>query len=158
MFGTYGKAVLGVILVFILGCIAGWLGASVVHYRQTTLMLQRGPEATAELLENRMTRNLDLDAAQQQQIHTDFMENLRQRKLLQTQIQPQVQLLNRATMQQIMAILRPDQAEHFRQNVSQFRQRFGKGPFNPNAESPSPAVAQPEVGATNSSVGTPPAP
>jgi hypothetical protein len=30
--------------------------------------------------------------------------------------------------------LRPDQQERFRENLNQFHKRFGKSPFNPNAE------------------------
>jgi hypothetical protein len=140
------KAVFGVILVFVLGCLSGWFGASVVHYRETTQFLQGGPEAVAKLLETRLTRNLHLDAGQQQQVHQYFIDNLVQRRQLQMQIQPQVQLLNRETFQKINAILRPDQQEIFRQNITLFRQRTGKSPFNPN-----PAIQPLPDAATNGS-------
>jgi hypothetical protein len=133
------KAVCGVVLVFIFGCLSGWFGASVMHYRETTQFLQGGPEAVAKLLETRMTRNLSLDEIQKEKIHQYFMDNLVQRKLLQIQIQPQLQLVNRETFQEINAILRPDQQKIFRQNITLFRQRTGKSPFNPNpAIQPSP--------------------
>ena len=130
---SHWKAVLGVILVFIFGCLSGTLATSVFFYHRTTEFLQRSPEGMADLLERRMTHNLGLDANQQQQIHTCFMENVAQRKQLQLQIQPQVQMINRQTLQQIDAVLRPDQRERFHENLVQFRKRFGKSPFNPNA-------------------------
>jgi hypothetical protein len=128
------KVVLGVILIFLFGCISGWLSRSLLAYRQTAEFLQRGPEEAAMVLERRMTHNLDLDASQREQIHACFMENVNQRKQLQSQIQPQIQMLNRQTLRQITALLRPDQQERLRENLAQFRKRFGKGPFNPNAE------------------------
>jgi hypothetical protein len=126
------KAVCGVVLVFLLGCLSGWIGASVVNYRQTTQFLQGGPEAVAKLLETRMTRNLNLDENQKQKVHQLFMDNLVQRRQLQEQIQPQVQLVNRDTFIEINAILRPDQQKIFRENITLFRQRTGKSAFNPN--------------------------
>ena len=140
------KAVCGVVLVFIFGCLSGWFGASVVHYRETTQFLQGGPEAVAKLLETRMTRNLNLDEDQRQKIHQYFMDNLMQRRKLQMQIQPQIQLVNRDTFQEINAILRPDQQKIFRQNITLFRQRTGKSPFNPN-----PAIQPLPDAATNGS-------
>lgn len=146
------KAVCGVMLVFIFGCISGWIGASLVDYRQTTQFLQGGPEAVAKLLEMRMTRNLNLDEKQKQQIHQYFMDNLVQRRQLQMQIQPEVQMVNRETFQDINAILRPDQQKIFRQNITLFRQRTGKSAFNPNPGiQPSPN-ATPNV--TGSGAGT----
>ena len=133
------KAVCGVVLVFLLGCLSGWIGASLVHYRQTTQFLQGGPEAVAKLLETRMTRNLNLDENQRQKVHQLFMDNLVQRRQLQMQIQPQVQLVNRETFEEINVLLRPDQQKIFRENITLFRQRTGKSPFNPNpAIQPSP--------------------
>jgi hypothetical protein len=142
-------------LVFIFGCLSGWIGASVVKYRQTTQFLQGGPEAVAKLLEMRMTRNLNLDERQKQQIHQYFMDNLLQRRQLQQQIQPQVQLVNRDTFMEINAILRPDQQKIFRENITLFRQRTGKSPFNPNpAIQPSPN-GTPNGGGTNTGTGNP---
>ena len=147
---SHWKAVLGIVLVFLFGCASGWLSRSMVAYHQTSTFLQRGPEGVAKLLERRMTHDLDLDANQQQQIHACFMENVNQRRQLQLQIQPQIQLLNRQTLQQINAVLRPDQRERFQANLVEFRQRFGKSPFNPNAES-QPASPPANPGTNNPS-------
>jgi hypothetical protein len=146
-------------LVFIFGCISGWIGASVVDYRQTTQFLQGGQEAVAKLLEMRMTRNLNLDENQKRQIHQYFMDNLAQRKQLQMQIQPEIQLVNRETFQEINAILRPDQQKIFRQNVTLFRQRTGKSPFNPNPGiQPSPTATPNGVGTNTGTANPAPAP
>jgi len=134
------KAVLGVIFVFFFGCASGWLGSSMLHYRQTAQILRGNPDVLADLLERRMTRNLGVDETQKAQIRDFLMENLRQRRQLQTQIQPQIQVLNQRTLKEINAVLRADQVEQLHQNLVEFRQRFGKNPFNPNADSQPPPV------------------
>jgi hypothetical protein len=130
------KAILGVILVFILGWLTGALCGSLYVRHRILDLVHRGPEAMAEVLEQRMTRNLDLDANQKSQIHGFVLENLQQRKELQAQVQPQVQIANRQTLREINSVLSPDQQQRLHQNLVEFRQRFGKSPFNPNVDAP----------------------
>jgi hypothetical protein len=151
---SHWKAILGIILVFIFGCLFGALATSAFFYHRTAEFLQRGPEGMADLLERRMTRNLGLNEDQQRQIHACFMNNADARRELQVQIQPQIQTLNREMLQQINAILRPDQQERFHENLVRFRQRFGKSPFNPNAENN--PVSPPAPPPTNSGGTNPP--
>jgi hypothetical protein len=152
------RAVTGVLLVFVFGCISGWLSASALHYRQTTLMLQSGPDGIAALWENRTTRNLGLDDNQRKQIHEIFMENLAQRKELQKEILPQVQALNHATLKQIVAVLDPGQADLFRKNIAFFRQHYGQGPLNSKPDSQlKPRTAGPAPGMAPDGLESPPA-
>jgi len=60
---------------------------------------------------------------------------------------------NRQTFQQIAAILHPDQAQHFQQNVDLFRKRAKAMTSGQDAENPSSTGAP----VTNSTVGQPPA-
>jgi hypothetical protein len=137
------KAILGVILIFILGWLTGALCGSLYVRHRVLDIVQRGPEAVAGILEQRMTRNLDLDATQKDQIHGFILANLQQRKLLQAQVQPQVQVANRETLKEINSVLRPDQQQKLHENLVEFRQRFGKSPFNPNADVPTDGTATP---------------
>lgn len=138
---SHWKAVLGVLLVFVLGCLTGWLGSSVVHYRQAGQILRGNPEVIARLLERRMMGNLNLDQGQRVQIHGLLLQNLGQRKQLQSQIQPQVQALNQQTLRDIDAVLRPEQKERLHGNLEEFKRRFGKSPFNPSANVPASGEA-----------------
>jgi len=79
--------------------------------------LQHPAVAMSAMLEQRLTGNLGLDANQKQQVHEYFLENLQKQKELRKEIQPRVQFLNRQTVQQVTAILRPDQSELFHQNI-----------------------------------------
>jgi hypothetical protein len=108
--------------------------------------------ALSAIMEKRLTGNLRLDTNQRQQIHEYFEENLQQRKELQKQIHPQVMALNQQLMQQINGILRPDQAELFRQNLDRFNKRLAANVFSNGADHPPAATIQPISGApTNTS-------
>jgi hypothetical protein len=150
------KAVLGVILIYIFGCFSGVVSTSIFFHHRMLVFLQHPAVALSAALEKRLTGNLGLDANQKQQVHDYFLENLQQRKQLQKQIQPQVQMLNQQTVQQVTAILHPDQAELFHQNVEQFRKRMAANAVNPNTENPSASQVQPAAPATNSGAGNPP--
>jgi hypothetical protein len=134
------KATLGVLLVFVLGALAGGLVASVYFVHRTTVLIQRGPSAFVELMEGRMTRNLDLDAGQKQKIHSILMQALEDRKRLQATIQPDVQRLNFQTVQEIQSVMRPEQASLFHQNLIEYRKRFGALAPPPRNSLPGPPL------------------
>jgi hypothetical protein len=158
MTGAHWKAVIGVILIFIFGFCAGAVCTSLLAQRKALVFLQHPAVVMSAALETRLTGNLNLDATQKQQVHDYFMQNLEHRRELQTQIQPQVQLANLETFQQIYTILRPDQQQRFHQNLSEYRKRLGKNILNQNARPQNQVEpgARPNGPATNSDVGTPP--
>ena len=152
------KAVLGVLLIFVLGFASGVVGSAIFAQHRLADFLQHPGVALMKAMETRLTRGLALDANQTQQIHGYFLDNLRQHKQLQAQIQPQVQQLNHTTVQQIRAALHPDQQARFDQNLADLQKRFWKYATNPDADGPS-APAQPVTSSTNSSpVSTPATP
>jgi hypothetical protein len=127
------KAIAGVTVIFILGCVIGVLG-TLVAVKHKALAVQRNPEALAIVLERQTTRNLGLDADKKQQLHGVFLQYIRQRLELQRQIQPQVRALNAQTLQQIDGQLTSDQQQKFRENLTLFKTRFGRNPFNTGSE------------------------
>jgi hypothetical protein len=134
------KAVLGVVLIFILGWLAGTLSASLFIRSKILEVVHRSPEETADMLDRRMTRNLDLDQDQRARIHEAFLANVRGRRQLQTQIQPQIRILNRQTLDAIDSVLKPDQRLQFQENLALFKNRFGKNPLNQNVDETSAAT------------------
>ena len=144
------KAVIGVVLIFVFGWMAGAISASLYIQHKTQAVLQGGPATLAKAVERRLTRGLDLDANQKQQIYDSFVKNITQRIELQKTIQPQIRTLNQETFAEVNTVLKPEQQKKFRENVEQFRDRFGKNPFNPGTNQ----AAGP---ATNDAVGLPPA-
>jgi hypothetical protein len=147
------KAALGVILVFILGWFGGALTTLVIARHKALALIQRNPEALAIVLERQTTRNLGLNEDQKTQLHSLFVENLKQRMELQKQVQPQVKAVNRQTLQEINALLTPDQQQRFHDNLVLFKEHFGRNPFNAGAdEKAAQAVGSETVGSgTNAS-------
>jgi len=137
------KAAIGVILIFILGWFGGAL-TTVAVVRHKALMLQRNPEAIAIVLERQTTRNLGLNDDQKKQLHTLIADNVRQRLELQKQVQPQVKAVNRQTLQEIDALLTPDQQQRFHDNLVLFKDRFGRNPFNVGSDDKPAQPANPE--------------
>lgn len=119
------KSLLGVVLIFALGGLAGaFVSRAIVHHR-TAVFLKRGSVAYEELLEDHLSRGLHLDADQRSRFHEIFMANIEERKRIQAQVQPQMRALNGQTTQQIRALLTPEQMQEFRHNIVEFRRRFG---------------------------------
>ena len=119
------KSLLGVILIFALGGLAGGFAALALVHHRTTVFLQRGSLAYEQLLERRLSRGLHLDADQRERFHETFMANIEARKKIQAGIQPQMRELNGETRQQLKSILTPEQVRQFRRNLTDFRLRFG---------------------------------
>ena len=153
---NYGKAVLGIVLVFILGFFSGVICSSIVAQHRLQDALRHPMVAAIAAMEKRLTRNLNLDPSQKLQVHDYFQENLHQRQQLQRQVQPQVQAVNRETVQQISALLRPDQLDLFRKNIDEMHKNFGKGALNVGEDSPA-TPGTPTSGAAPNS-GAAPAP
>jgi DNA primase len=152
----YWKAILGVILIYIFGCLSGAVSTSIFFHHRMLVFLRHPAPALSAALEKRLTGNLGLDANQKQQVHGYFLDNLQQRKELQKQIQPQIQALNEKTVQEVAAILHPDQTKLFNENVEKFRKRLAANAVNPNTENPSAPQIQPAAPATHSGAGSPP--
>ena len=64
---------------------------------------------------------------------------------LQRQIQPQIRTVNAQTLQQLDALLTPEQQQKFHDNLIVFKNRFGRNPFNISVDD-KPAQAE-QVGA-----------
>jgi hypothetical protein len=144
---TTWKAVIGIVLVFILGWFGGALTTIIIARHKALAIAQHNPEAITIMLERQTTHNLGLNDDQKKQLHALMMDNVKQRLELQKQIQPQVRSINQQTLQQIDAVLTPDQQERFRENLVLFKDRFGRNPFNVGHEGPGAAPTEtPNVG------------
>ena len=151
------KAALGVIVIFILGWFGGALSVWIFAHHRMMVLATGNTQAITMLLERQTTRGLKLDDSQKAQIHDLLLQNVRERKELQKQVQPQVWTDNRQTMAAINALLTPEQQQKFQDNLLLFKARFGRTPLNTGPEetatNTAPATAGP---GTNSAVGSSP--
>jgi len=117
------KSILGVLLVFLLGALAG---ASVVHRvgRQSVEAVLSGRGgATVDLVVRRLSRSLDLDSAQQDQVRAIVTETRRDIVEIRKPVQGQVEATFERSRVRVRAILRPGQQEKFDRIQAERRKR-----------------------------------
>ena len=149
------KAALGVIVIFILGWFGGALTTLIIA-RQKLLTLARGDTQTmTSVLVRQTTYGLRLGDNQRVQLRALILENVKQRKELQKQIQPQVWTCNRQTMDAINAVLTPEQRQKFQDNLLLFKAHFGRNPLNTGPEESASPTQETVGSATNAPAGTP---
>jgi Spy/CpxP family protein refolding chaperone len=120
------KSILGVLLVFLLGALAG---AAVVHRvdRQgAEAVLSGRGGATGDLIVRRLTRSLDLDPAQRDQVRAIVTETRREIIEIRKPVQAQVEATIERSRARVRAILRPDQQEKFDRIRAERRKRRGR--------------------------------
>jgi len=120
------KSILGVLLVFLLGALAG---AAVVHRvdRQgAEAVIEGRGGATADLIVRRLSRSLDLDSAQRDQVRAIVTETRREIIEIRKPVQAQVEATIERSRARVRAILRPDQQEKFDRIRSERRKRRGR--------------------------------
>ena len=117
------KSILGVLLVFLLGALAG---ATVVHrvdrYRIEAVLSGRGG-ATVDLIVRRLSRSLDLDPAQRDQVRATVTETHRDIVEIRKPVQAQIETAIERSCTRVRAILRPDQQEKFDRIQAERRKR-----------------------------------
>jgi hypothetical protein len=113
------KAIVGVILVFMLGAICGGAVTHLVNRTRMEAFVGRGPEAREEMLVKRLTRQLELDSRQLEQIRPIVHETHASIRLIRQQSRPQVEGLLDESQRRISAILRPEQREKFEKIIAE---------------------------------------
>ena len=149
------KAALGVIFIFILGWFGGALTTLIISHHKLIALAQGNSQALTTLLERQTTRGLKLDEGQRAKLHDLLLQNVRERKELQKQIQPQVWTDNRQTMDAINAVLTPEQRQKFQDNLLLFQAHFGRNPLNTGPEESASPTQETVGSSTNAPAGTP---
>jgi hypothetical protein len=118
------KSILGVLLVFLLGALAG---AAVVHrvdrHNVEAVFSGRGGPAV-ELIVRRLSRSLDLDPAQRDQVRAIVTETRRDIVEIRKPVQSQVAAALDRSRARVRAILRADQQEKFDRIQAERRKRW----------------------------------
>jgi hypothetical protein len=115
------KAIVGVLLVFVLGMFAGGLVTlGVIRHR----MKIHGPQAMVNFVIRRMSWELRLDKAQREQLHAIVADTQRDMKAVRQQVQPQIEQTLARTEERVRAMLRPDQQEKFDKLIAEGKARW----------------------------------
>jgi len=117
------KALLGILLVFILGAASGALLTHSIDHARSGSYFKGGPAAREEQFVKRLTSKLDLDSRQQEQVRAIVHETHTGIRQVRQQIRPRIESLLEQGQLRINTVLRPDQQEKFRKIIAERKAR-----------------------------------
>jgi hypothetical protein len=118
------KAILGVLLVFLLGCAAGGLGTAIVIHKRVQRVVLGGPKVIDEMILKRLTHQLSLNTDQQEKIKSALEEARMQIRDVRRVTQPQVVKVFADSRDKIRTVLTPDQQKKFDEIVEKNKGRL----------------------------------
>jgi len=118
------KAILGVVVVFLLGAIAG--GLITFGVMRQLFQLGRGPQARADFVVRKLSWDLRLDAQQRQQLRAIVEEGQQELKPVRQQMHPQIETILDRVDAKIRGILRPNQVGKFDQLVAERKAKWAE--------------------------------
>lgn len=110
------KAVIGIVLIFALGAVVGGLIIQMVYEERMEAIVSGESQGREAVLINRMSKRLDLDKKQQEQVHVilhDLMTDIRK------QTRPQIMTALEKSRGRIKQILRPDQVTKYEKIIAE---------------------------------------
>ena len=117
------KSIIGVLLVFLLGALAGAAVGHRVGRQGVEAILSGRGDATVDLIVRRLSRSLDLDPAQREQVRAIITEGHRDIVEIRKPVQAQVEAAIERSRARVRAILRPEQQEKFDRIQAKRRKR-----------------------------------
>jgi hypothetical protein len=117
------KAIISVIIVFLLGASAGALMTHRIYQQKIENIIRDEPKTMREVIVQRLNRALDLDTTQLEQLRGIVRETRSEMKDLRKQIRPQMEEVLARSQARVRAILRPDQIEKYEKIISERKKR-----------------------------------
>ena len=125
------KAVISIILIFLLGGIAGALLMHKTDQHKIESIMHGESGTTREFIVTRLNRELSLDAAQLEQLQTIVRETHAEIRNVRKEYRPQIDEVIKRSQDKVRAILRPEQLETFNKLAAE-RQKRREGEENNN--------------------------
>ena len=117
------KAIAGIVLVFVLGMLAGGLvTVGVIRHK----LMTNPSQAVANAVVRRLSWELRLNAAQREQLRGIVAEAQGQIKLVRREIQPEVAKILDDAVAKVRATLRPEQQAKFDRIVAERRAKWAQ--------------------------------
>ncbi|MBW2599064.1 MAG: hypothetical protein JRC60_02980 [Deltaproteobacteria bacterium] len=117
------KVSVGVLLVFVLGILAGSFGTQAYLKYRVSHFVQRGQEARAELFLGRLSRDLDLAEAQRTEIGKILRDSQQRLAQISQRCQPEIRGITEHGFAMIRECLSDEQREKFERLQRKFQQR-----------------------------------
>jgi len=121
-----GRAIFGVVLVFVLGILSGVFATHLLYdYRIESIITGRA-QTREEHIVNRLDRKLDLNETQEKAVRAIVHETQEEIKALRSQIRPQTEAIIEKTQEKIRAILTPEQGKKYDQIIAARKEKLRK--------------------------------
>ena len=118
------KTIVSVVLVFLLGSLAGALVTHEIYQHRIESFIRGEPKR--ELIVRRLNHQLNLDTAQLAQLRGIVEETYTGIKDVRKQIRPQIEEILESSQNRVRAILRPDQLEKYEKILAERKKRREK--------------------------------
>jgi hypothetical protein len=115
------KAIISIIVVFLLGSLAGALVTHEIYQHRMERFFRGEPKR--ELIVRRLGHELDLDTAQSVQLRVIVNETDAEIKNVRKQIRPQIEEILERSQNRVRAILRPDQLDKYEKIIAERKKR-----------------------------------
>ena len=125
------KAVIGILLIFMLGAASGAIVTHMVNRERQEAFLHGDPAAREEAIVSRLARKLALDQQQQQEVRNIVHENHLAMQEIRKKSRPQIEAILEQGQKRISALLRADQQAVFQKIIAErkeHRRRDFHGP------------------------------
>lgn len=116
------KAIVGILLVFALGVVAGGLTTRIVYEKRYKALESGDVQARDTVIMTRLTKSLDLDQEQHKQVLTIIQESLREIAGIHERVRPEVTTVLEKNRALIKKVLRPDQVEKYERIIARKQQ------------------------------------
>ena len=120
------KPIIGLILVFILGATSGSLVTYMVMQSRLESIVAGGPHAREDVLITRLSKELDLDSQQREQVGAIIHETHEDMRQIRQKSRPQIEALLADSQLRISALLRPEQQDKFKKIIAERKARRHK--------------------------------
>jgi Spy/CpxP family protein refolding chaperone len=117
------KAIAGILLVFLLGSLSGVFATYAVYHQRMEGVMRGEPGRAREFIVHRLSRDLNLDPAQSEQLRTIVRETHAQLRELRKRIRPETEEIMARSQDRVRAVLRPDQREKYEKIITEHKRR-----------------------------------
>jgi uncharacterized protein YneF (UPF0154 family) len=120
------KTIVSVVLVFILGAVAGALVTHRIYQQKIENIMKNEPRTRSEFIVQRLNHELHLDTTQLEQLRLIIKDTHTEIKNVRKQFRPQMDEILARSQDKVRAILRPDQLTKYEKIMAERRKRREK--------------------------------
>lgn len=117
------KSIVSVVVVFLLGALAGALVTHTLYQRKFDDVIRGEPRTMREFVVRRLSHELHLDPSQVEQLRAIIRETHAEMRNVRRQFRPQTEEILARSQDRVRALLRPDQLEKYERIIAERKRK-----------------------------------